>query len=550
MSETRSAIPTELGTEKIGKLLKQYALPAIIAQTASSLYNMVDSIFIGQGVGPLAISGLAVTFPLMNLSTAFGTLVGAGAATMLSVLLGQKNYKAANKVLGNVVSLNIIIGLAFMALSLIFIDPILYFFGASENTLQYAKEYIQIILYGNVITHLYFGLNAAMRSSGSPKKAMALTIFTVIFNTILDPIFIFVFDMGIAGAAWATVIAQAVSMIVVLQHFSNKTRPFHFEKGIASLDMRVAKDSLAIGMGPFLMHAAACLVTLFINQQLREYSGDLGIGAYGICNRFIFMFIMICTLIMALRGRFKALALHRNEIPLVVLLGLLYALSSVFMFQAFDYMATGLISTMYFVYPVMTASMMAMFFGERMSWGRILSLVMTIGGVLLLYVSDGDERMSLIGVGLTFAAALAYAVYIVITNQSRMRNASGSKVAFWSLMVGSVVFFARTGFGANLQVLPSLECWGLVLLLAIVPTVVSCTSLVLSIRYVGSTITSILGAMEPVTAVLCGTLVFGEAMSLRIFMGIFVIIAAVMVLVASDEMVARRRAKSRRKGVS
>ena len=167
-------IPTELGTEKIGKLLKQYALPAIIAQTASSLYNMVDSIFIGQGVGPLAISGLAVTFPLMNLSTAFGTLVGAGAATMLSVLLGQKNYKAASKVLGNVVSLNIIIGLIFMALALIFIDPILYFFGASENTLPYAKEYMKIILYGNIITHLYFGLNAAMRSSGSPKKAMYL----------------------------------------------------------------------------------------------------------------------------------------------------------------------------------------------------------------------------------------------------------------------------------------------------------------------------------------------------------------------------------------
>jgi putative MATE family efflux protein len=123
---------------------------------------------------------------------------------------------------------------------------------------------------------------------------MALTIFTVIFNTILDPIFIFVFDMGIAGAAWATVIAQTVAMFVVLHHFSNRERPFHFEKGIVSLDMRVAKDSLAIGMGPFLMHAAACLVTLFINQQLRKYSGDLGIGAYGICNRFIFMFVMIC----------------------------------------------------------------------------------------------------------------------------------------------------------------------------------------------------------------------------------------------------------------
>ena len=290
----KSAIPVELGTEKIGRLLKQYALPAIIAQTASSLYNMVDSIFIGQGVGPLAISGLAVTFPLMNLSTAFGTLVGAGAATMLSVLLGQKNYKAANKVLGNVVSLNVILGLLFMAVALIFIDPILYFFGASENTLPYAKEYIQIILYGNIVTHLYFGLNAAMRSSGNPKKAMALTIFTVVFNTILDPIFIFVFDMGIAGAAWATVIAQTAAMIVVLKHFSDKNRAFHFEKGIFKLDPRVAKDSLVIGMGPFLMNAAACLVTLFINQQLRDYSGDLGIGSYGICNRFIFMFIMIC----------------------------------------------------------------------------------------------------------------------------------------------------------------------------------------------------------------------------------------------------------------
>ena len=291
---SNSSIPTELGTEKIGKLLKQYALPAIIAQTASSLYNMVDSIFIGQGVGPLAISGLAVTFPLMNLSTAFGTLVGAGAATMLSILLGQKNYKAANKVLGSVVVLNIIIGLIFMAVSLIFIDPILYFFGASENTLPFAKEYMKIILYGNIVTHLYFGLNAAMRSSGSPKKAMGLTLFTVIFNTILDPIFIFVLDLGIAGAAWATVIAQTAAMFVVLRHFSDRSRPFHFEKGMFRLDLRVAKDSLTIGMGPFLMNTAACLVTLFINQQLRDYSGDLGIGSYGICNRFIFMFIMIC----------------------------------------------------------------------------------------------------------------------------------------------------------------------------------------------------------------------------------------------------------------
>ena len=256
------------------------------------------------------------------------------------------------------------------------------------------------------------------------------------------------------------------------------------------------------------------------------------------------------ALIMAVRGRFSSLSLRRGEIGFVLVLGLLYAFSSIFMFQAFDYMATGLVSTMYFVYPVFTALIMATLYGERMSWGRVLSLVMTLGGVGLLYVSDGNDRMSLIGVGLTFATALAYAVYIVITNQSRMRHSGGSKIAFWSLMVGSVVFFVRTGFGENLHVIPSLEGWCLVLLLAIVPTVVSCTSLVLSIRYVGSTITSILGAMEPLTAVLCGTLVFGEEMSLRIFAGIFVIVAAVMVLVASDEMVARRRAKSRKKGIS
>ncbi len=289
-----TSAPVDLGTESIGKLLKKYALPSIIAMTASSLYNMIDSIYIGQGVGPMAISGLAVTFPLMNLSTAFGTLVGAGAATILSVFLGRKKYSACNKVLSNVVSLNIIIGLIFMAVSLIFIDPILYFFGASENTLPYAKEYIKIILYGNVITHLYFGLNAAMRSTGDPKKAMGLTIFTVIINAILDPIFIFVLDMGIAGAAWATVICQFISLIIVMAHFSNHKRAVHFKEGILRLNFKVAKESLAIGAGPFLMNAAACLVTLFINQQLREYSGDLGIGAYGICNRIIFMFIMIC----------------------------------------------------------------------------------------------------------------------------------------------------------------------------------------------------------------------------------------------------------------
>ncbi len=288
-------IPTELGTEKISSLLKRYALPAIIAMTASSLYNMVDSIFIGNGVGPLAISGLAVTFPLMNLSTAIGTLVGIGCMTMLSVFLGQKNYKAANIVLDNLVSLSFITSIIFMALTLSFLDPILYFFGASANTIGYAREYMQIILYGNLITHLYFGLNGAMRASGNPKKAMTLTLITVLLNTALDPIFIFGFGMGIKGAALATVLAQVITTIIEIFHFIGRNKFLRLDRNIFRIDARVAKDSLSIGMGPFLMNTAACMVTLFINQQLLRYSGDLGIGSYGIINRITFIFVMICS---------------------------------------------------------------------------------------------------------------------------------------------------------------------------------------------------------------------------------------------------------------
>ena len=293
MTEAKAAVPLELGTEKIGKLLMKYAGPAIIAMTASSLYNMIDSIFIGHGVGPLAISGLAVTFPLMNLSAAFGSLVGVGASTIMSVLLGQKNYEVANKVLGNVVVLNMIIGLVFMSAALAFLDPILYFFGASENTIGYAREYMQVILYGNVVTHLYLGLNNLLRASGNPKMAMLLTIMTVILNAVLAPIFIFWIGMGIRGAALATVIAQLAALVIIIRYFSNQDRLLHFRKGIFRMDVRIARDSLSIGLAPFLMNSAACLVTLFINQQLKSYSGDLAIGAYGIVNRISFLFIMI-----------------------------------------------------------------------------------------------------------------------------------------------------------------------------------------------------------------------------------------------------------------
>ncbi|CDA93357.1 mATE efflux family protein [Bacteroides sp. CAG:709] len=290
-------VPTELGDKRIRDLLMQYAVPAIIAMTASSLYNMVDSIYIGhiKDVGSYAISGLAVTFPLMNLATALGTLVGVGASTILSMLLGQRNYKAANKVLLNEVLLNIIIGVAFSVVTLSFIDPILMFFGASQNTLPFARDYMVIILLGNVITHLYFGLNNMVRASGNPKLAMGLTVFTVVSNTIMDPIFIFVLDMGIKGAAIATVLCQLMALIYTARYFFNQNNYLHLPKYLRDykLDIRIAKDSLTIGMGPFLMNSAACIVTLFINQQMLKYGGDLAIGAYGIVNRISFFFIMI-----------------------------------------------------------------------------------------------------------------------------------------------------------------------------------------------------------------------------------------------------------------
>ena len=291
------AIPVELGTKPIGQLIRQYAVPGIIAMTASSLYNMVDSIFIGHipDVGSLAISGLAVTFPLMNISTAFGTLVGVGAATMISVLLGQKNYAVANKVLSNEVTLNILTGVVFTVVALLWMDPILRFFGASDNTLPYARDYMTIIALGNAVTHLYFGLNSVIRSSGNPKIAMGLTLFTVTSNAILDPIFIFGLKMGIRGAALATVLCQLLALGYTMWFFLDQNKFLHLPRSrkVFRIDWRIAKDSLSIGMGPFLMNLASCIVVLFINQQLVKWGGDLALGAYGIVNRISFLFVMI-----------------------------------------------------------------------------------------------------------------------------------------------------------------------------------------------------------------------------------------------------------------
>ena len=285
--------PTALGTENIGKLLMQYAVPAIIAMTASSLYNMVDSIFIGHGVGTMAISGLALTFPLMNLAAAFGSLVGVGAATLISVKLGQKDYDTAQRVLGNVFVLNILLGVAFTVIVMAFLDPILYFFGGSDETVGYARDYMYIILLGNTITHLYLGLNAVLRSSGHPQKAMYATIATVIINTILDPVFIYGFGWGIRGAAIATIVAQIISLMWQLWIFSSKEELLHFHRGIFRLKRKIVFDSLAIGMSPFLMNMAACFIVILINQGLKKYGGDLAIGAFGIVNRLVFIIVMI-----------------------------------------------------------------------------------------------------------------------------------------------------------------------------------------------------------------------------------------------------------------
>ena len=271
--------PLTLGSERISKLLTQYAIPAIIAMTASSLYNMADSIFIGQGVGSMAIAGLALTFPLMNLAAAFGSLVGVGASTLVSVKLGQKEYEGANRVLGNVLSLNVCLGIAFTVIFLLVLDPVLYFFGASENTIPYAREYMQVILIGNVFTHMYLGLNAVLRSSGFPKLAMFITLASVVINCILTPLFIFGFGWGIKGAAWATVISQIISLVWQLIHFSKPQQLLHFQRGMYQLRSDIVRGIISIGLSPFLMNLCSCLIVILINRGLKEHGGDMAIGA-------------------------------------------------------------------------------------------------------------------------------------------------------------------------------------------------------------------------------------------------------------------------------
>ena len=261
---------TDLGTAPVHKLLWKYALPAIIAMTATSLYNIVDSIYIGHGCGALALGALTVAKPFMDICAAFGSLVGVGASSLLAIYLG-----------------------VVMVLGLIWLDPILFAFGASEDTLLYAHEYMEIILYGNILTHIYFGLNAMLRSAGHPRFSMAATIVAVTVNIILDPIFIFGLDMGVRGAALATVISQAVAVVWQLTKFMDKGELVRFHRGIWRLNKHITFRALAIGMSPFLYNIAHCFVVIIINNQLKAFGGDMAIASYGVINRLTFVFAMM-----------------------------------------------------------------------------------------------------------------------------------------------------------------------------------------------------------------------------------------------------------------
>lgn len=291
--ENDKASATLLGTEKIGKLLFKYALPSIIAMIAVSIYNVVDSIFIGHAVGALALSGLAITFPFMNIIGAFATLVAMGASALTSMRLGQKDYESTKLILGNTVTLNIIFGLLITLTGYIFLDPILNFFGASKQILPYAHDFMKVYLIGSVFSQLFFGLNSLIRVSGAPQKSMYAIIITILITIILNPLFLFVLKLGVMGSALATVISQAVMCCWEIGYFLNKNSSIHLQRSALRLKKNIISDALSIGLAPFLLHVASCVLVIIINKGLNKYGGDMAIGAFGIINRFSFIFGMI-----------------------------------------------------------------------------------------------------------------------------------------------------------------------------------------------------------------------------------------------------------------
>ncbi|WP_298653850.1 MATE family efflux transporter [uncultured Proteiniphilum sp.] len=280
-------------TKKISRLVWDYALPGIVGTMVTAMYNVIGRIFIGQGVGALAISGLAITFPVMNLTSSLGMLVGAGGAARISISLGKKDRETAEKILGNSLSITVILNAIFITLFLVFLDPILRAFGASDLTLPYAHDYLQIVLLGNVFVSLCYNFNAMMRSSGYPQKAMITMLIGAVFNIILTPLFLYVFDLGIKGVAWATVISMFIGMLFVMDHFTRESSLIRLRWKNLRLDKKIIGAILSIGLSPFSMQVAASGVAVLLNTSLLRYGGDLAVGAYGIINTVLMIFLMI-----------------------------------------------------------------------------------------------------------------------------------------------------------------------------------------------------------------------------------------------------------------
>lgn len=283
----------ELETKGIGALLLAYAIPSVISQIISSVYNICDRIFIGQGVGALAIAGLAITMPIMNIIHAFGALIGVGAGARMSIVLGKKDNNWAENILGNSVIFTIILSGTVMLFSYLFLDKILVLFGATEATVSYAREYMVIVLPGMFLTTMAFNLTSLMRTSGYPLKSMFTLGGGAVLNIILDALFIFGFDLGIAGAAWATTISMAVTSLLSISHFMRKDSFIRFKRHGFKPKGYIFKNIIMIGMSPFLMNVGAAGVVAILNSQLIRYGGDLAVGAYGIANSYMNLIVLL-----------------------------------------------------------------------------------------------------------------------------------------------------------------------------------------------------------------------------------------------------------------
>lgn len=282
----------QLGEARISKLLLKFSIPAITGMVVNALYNVVDRIFIGQGVGRMGIAGLTVAFPLMTVMMALSMLIGLGATALISIRLGEQRKEEAELIIGNAMICLIGIALTVTALGLIFLDPLLRMFGASLEVLPFARVYMRIILLGEVFMSIGFGMNHFIRAEGNPKIAMLTMLLGAITNTILDPIFIFVFGWGVKGAAWATIISQAVTAAWVLSYFLRKKSHLRIQIRNLKLKLAVVREITAIGSAPFMMQMAASVIGIILNNSLVFYGGDLAISAMGIVNSIIMLFLM------------------------------------------------------------------------------------------------------------------------------------------------------------------------------------------------------------------------------------------------------------------